>query len=96
MGNGFVPSVLHGVKWSLSRLGRSTEKCSLLPNEWVLEWGPEPVSTVWRREKFLSPGRNQTTIPRMCFSQYSVEVYFRTSAHSLEKPANNSYALHIT
>ena len=30
------------------------------------------------------------------FSQYSVEVYFRTSAHSLEKPANSSHELHIT
>lgn len=28
--------------------------------------------------------------------QYSVEVYFLTSAHSLVKPANNSHALHIT
>ena len=31
----------------------------------------------------------------LCLSRYSVEAYFRTSAHSLEKPANISHALHI-
>jgi len=32
----------------------------------------------------------------LCFSQYFVKVYFQTSTHSLEKPANNLCALHIT
>jgi hypothetical protein len=55
----FLTPALDGYEWSAS----SNEKYPKLHTKQEAGCTPEPVTVVWRREKALSSGENETLIP---------------------------------
>jgi hypothetical protein len=61
----FLPSVLDGSEWSASRCSRFTpENKPPVPIQQA-GWAPGPAWTFWRKENYLVPAGNRTTIPRL-------------------------------